>query len=171
VCLGNICRSPAAEAVMRRLVEEAGLGEAVVVDSAGTARYHVGEPPDPRTIAEARRRGLVARHRARQLRADEIGSWDLLLAMDHANERDLVRLAGGPIPPSRFGPRVRLLRSFDPAAASSGVLEVPDPYYEPEAAGGAAFAAVFDMADAACRALVADVVKVLRDESCEVQRA
>jgi low molecular weight protein-tyrosine phosphatase len=156
VCLGNICRSPAAEAVMRRLVEEAGLADAVVADSAGTARYHLGELPDRRTIEEARRRGLVADHRARQLRADELTSWDLLLAMDESNVRDLDRLAGQPIPSSRFGARVRLLRSFDPAASAAGDLEVPDPYYEDEAA----FVKVFDLVEAACAGLLTEIEDV-----------
>jgi protein-tyrosine phosphatase len=157
VCLGNICRSPAAEAVMRRLVEAAGLGDAVLVDSAGTARYHLGEVPDRRTIAEARRRGLVADHRARQLRADEITSWDLLLAMDERNVRDLDRLARRSIAPSRFGSRIRLLRSFDPVASAAGDLEVPDPYYE----DAGAFATVFDLVEAACSGLLAEVEGVL----------
>jgi protein-tyrosine phosphatase len=157
VCLGNICRSPAAEAVMRRLVEAAGLDGAVVVDSAGTARYHLGELPDRRTIAEARRRGLFADHRARQLQADEMTSWDVLLAMDESNVRDLDHLARRPIPPSRFGPRIRLLRSFDPIASAAGDLEVPDPYYGDEAA----FAMVFDLVEAACAGLLAEVEDVV----------
>jgi len=157
VCLGNICRSPAAEAVMRRLVHAAGLDGAVFVDSAGTARYHLGELPDGRTIAEARRRGLVANHRARQLQADEMTSWDLLLAMDESNVRDLDLLARRPIPPSRFGPRIRLLRSFDPVASAAGDLEVPDPYYEDDAA----FATVFDLVEGACAGLLAEVEDVL----------
>ena len=157
MCLGNICRSPAAEAVMCHLVADAGLDGSVVVDSAGTARYHLGEFPDRRTVAEARRRHLVADHRARQLRADEIEEWDLLLAMDQSNMRDLDRLARRPVPPSRLGPRIRLLRSFDPAASSAGDLEVPDPYYEDDTA----FATVFDLVEAACRELMVQVGDVL----------
>jgi protein-tyrosine phosphatase len=156
---------------MRELVDAADLGEVVVVDSAGTARYHVGDPPDPRTMAEARRRGLASRHRARQLRAEEIESWDLLLAMDHNNVRDLVRLAGRSIPPSRLGPRVRLLRSFDPVAARAGNLEVSDPYYEAESSGRAAFAAVFDMVEAACRAVLVEIEQLVRSDDPEVRSA
>ncbi len=156
---------------MRALVDAADLGEAVIIDSAGTARYHVGEPPDPRTMAEARRRGLVSHHRARQLRAEEIGSWDLLLAMDQNNVRDLIRLAGRSIPPSRLGPRVRLLRSFDPEATRAGDLEVPDPYYEEESSGRGAFAATFDMVEAASRALLVEIEPLVRSDGPGVRSA
>src|SRR5262245_27495851 len=94
VCLGNICRSPAAEAVMAQLVAEAGLSDTIEVASAGTARYHVGDSPDLRTVAEARRRGVPIAHHARQLTRDELRDWDLLLVMDGDNLRDVRRLAG-----------------------------------------------------------------------------
>ena len=112
VCLGNICRSPAAEAVLRRLVDEAGLTEVVEVDSAGTSRYHLGDRPDSRTVAEAARRGIPIEHRARQFTRDELSEWDLVIAMDAQNLRDLRALVSDD---DLLG-RVRLLREFDPPA-------------------------------------------------------
>jgi low molecular weight protein-tyrosine phosphatase len=149
VCLGNICRSPAAEAVMRRVVDDAGLSSLVEVDSAGTARYHIGARSDARARAEGARRGLVMDHRARQFEAGELSRWDLVVAMDRQNLRDLQRLART----EDEAARIRLVREFDPDA-SAGDLDVPDPYY----AGDEAFAAVFDVLEPACRGLLAHLV-------------
>jgi protein-tyrosine phosphatase len=148
VCLGNICRSPAAEAVLRQLLDEAGMTGLVEVDSAGTARYHVGDRPDPRTLAEASRRGIPIDHRARQLRRDELPEWDLVIAMDAQNLRDLQALVSRDGDPDRL----RLLRSFDPATAGSGVGadDVPDPYYGDDAG----FSEMYDLIEPACRGLV-----------------
>ncbi|MCZ7527160.1 MAG: low molecular weight phosphotyrosine protein phosphatase [Acidimicrobiia bacterium] len=142
VCLGNICRSPTAAGLMRHHVRLAGLEEAVEIESAGTGSWHVGGPPDRRALAEACRRGVELDHRARQFVATDFARFDLVLAMDHANVADLLALA----PDADAAAKVRLLRSFDPAA--DGDLAVPDPYYE----GG--FAHVFDLLDAACRGLL-----------------
>jgi protein-tyrosine phosphatase len=150
VCLGNICRSPAAEAVMAQLVDEAGLSEMIEVDSAGTARYHVGDRPDPRTVAAARRRGVPIAHRGRQLSRDELADWDLVLVMDRDNLRDVQLLAGGRADVGH----VRLLRSFDPDVADRAP-DVPDPYYGADAD----FAAMFDLIEPACRGLLADLVE------------
>lgn len=144
VCLGNICRSPTAAWVMRDLVDRAGLAHLVTVESAGTGGWHVGEPADARARAEARRRGLDTTHRARQFRAEDFDRFDLVLAMDAMNLRDLHRLARSPAERDR----VRLLRDHDPAAPPGA--EVPDPYYE----GPEGFAVVFDLVAAACRGLL-----------------
>jgi protein-tyrosine phosphatase len=147
VCLGNICRSPAAEAVLRQLLDEAGMAELVEVDSAGTARYHVGERPDPRTLAEAARRGIPIDHRARQLTRDELPEWDLVIAMDAHNLRDLRAMAA----PDGDPDRIRLLRSFDRSAGEPGVdADVPDPYYGEDVG----FSEMFDLIEPACRGLV-----------------
>jgi protein-tyrosine phosphatase len=119
VCLGNICRSPLAEAVFANLVAEEGLSW--VCDSAGTQDYHAGELADPRARACARRHGLVVGHRARGLAPSDFDHFDLLVAMDNANASDLRRRA--PNPAARR--KVRLMREWDP----SGPGEVPDPYY------------------------------------------
>jgi protein-tyrosine phosphatase len=153
---------------MRRLVDDAGLAEAVVVDSAGTAGYHVGEGSDRRTVAEAHRRGLAADHRARQLQASELSSWDLILVMDEANERDVRDLARADRPgPSVFGERTRLLRSFDALAVASGELEVSDPYYDDDAA----FAVVFDQVERACQGLLQEVRRVVDSVGREARSA
>jgi protein-tyrosine phosphatase len=144
VCMGNICRSPTAEGVMRRLLEEAGLTDRVEVESAGTGGWHVGEPPDERATLAARRRGVTLAGAARQVRAADFRDFDLLIAMDRANLRELLAAA----PDEEAAERVRLLREFDPA--SSGDLDVPDPYY----GGDRGFETVLDMVEAACRGLL-----------------
>ncbi len=149
VCLGNICRSPTAEGVMRALVREAGLQERVQVASAGTGSWHVGSPPDERASAAARARGLSLRGTARQVRGADFLQFDLLLAMDRSNRRELRRMAPG----EREREKVRLLREFDPASARAADLDVPDPYYG--AAGG--FEEVLDLVQAACEGLLAQL--------------
>jgi protein-tyrosine phosphatase len=144
VCMGNICRSPTAEGVMRRLLEEAGLTDRVEVESAGTGGWHVGEPPDERATLAARRRGVTLAGAARQVRAADFRDFDLLIAMDRTNLRELLAAA----PDEEAAERVRLLREFDPA--SSGDLDVPDPYF----GGDRGFETVLDMVEAACRGLL-----------------
>jgi protein-tyrosine phosphatase len=148
VCLGNICRSPTAEGVMRSLVEEAGLQGSVELDSAGTGAWHVGSPPDARAVAAADARGITLEGSARQVRADDFDDFDLVLAMDRQNLRELRQLADG----DRGRAKVRLLREFDPDSDGEA-LEVPDPYYG--AAGG--FDEVLDLVQAACAALLARI--------------
>jgi low molecular weight protein-tyrosine phosphatase len=146
VCLGNICRSPTAEGVMRELLVEAGI-EGVLVDSAGTAGWHAGDAPDRRSVAEARCRGIdLTGLRGRQVGAADFDRFDLLLAMDAENERALLRLA----PDAAARAKVTLLRSFDPTAVAAGDLDVPDPYY----GGPDGFALVYDAIESACRRLL-----------------
>jgi protein-tyrosine phosphatase len=145
VCLGNICRSPTAHGVMRHLVREAGLADQISVDSAGTGDWHLGEPPDVRTQATAKRRGVALDHRAQRFTAKDFARYDLILAMDRNNQRDLERMA----PTDADRAKVRLLRSFDPAAPKDA--EVPDPYY----GGAQGFEEVYDVVEAACRGLLA----------------
>jgi protein-tyrosine phosphatase len=144
VCMGNICRSPTAEGVMRRLLEDAGLGDRVEVESAGTGAWHVGEPPDERATLAARRRGVTLEGAARQIRPSDFRSFDLLIALDRANLRELLAIA----PDEEAAEKVRLLREFDPAAG--GDLDVPDPYF----GGDRGFETVLDMVEAACRGLI-----------------
>ncbi len=149
VCLGNICRSPTAEAVMANLVDEAGLADAFELDSAGTGAWHVGSPPDERATAAAAARGVAMRGSARQVNVEDFEAFDLLLAMDVANLRDLRALA----PHAQAAAKVRLLRDFDPAAGGAASLDVPDPYY-----GGAdGFDDVLDLVEAACAGLLAEL--------------
>jgi protein-tyrosine phosphatase len=157
VCLGNICRSPMAEALVRAELAAAGLSGRVSVDSAGTGDWHLGEPMDPGARAELERRGYDgSAHRARQIGPGWLDRFDLLVAMDASNVRALERMAAGR--PELTG-RIRLLRSFDPAAAPGA--EVPDPY----GGGPGEFAAVFDMIRAAARGLVAGLAPILAESS------
>ncbi|HEV3322363.1 MAG TPA: low molecular weight protein-tyrosine-phosphatase [Solirubrobacteraceae bacterium] len=144
VCLGNICRSPTAEGVMRALVREAGLQNRIELDSAGTGGWHVGESPDARATEAAGRRGIALEGAARKVRPRDFEEFDLILAMDASNLRDLQRMA----PDERARERVRLLREWDPTA--DGDLDVPDPYY----GGPGGFDKVLDLVQAACTALL-----------------
>jgi protein-tyrosine phosphatase len=149
VCMGNICRSPTAEGVMRRLLREEGLEDAVELESAGTGGWHAGEPPDARAAEAAARRGIALEGAARQVTADDFERFDLLVAMDRENLRELLAIA----PSDEGAEKVRLLREFDPASADAGDLDVPDPYY----GGERGFERVLDLVTAACRGLLADV--------------
>ena len=147
VCLGNICRSPAAEAALRAALHDAGLADRVEVDSAGTGDWHVGHPPDPRMVAAAAAGGLVMDGTARLIGAEDFRSADLILVMDHAN-LDAVRAQA---PDAEAAAKVRLFLSF--SDGSHGEV-VPDPYY----GGPDGFAHVVDVV----RAGAAGVVAALR---------
>jgi protein-tyrosine phosphatase len=153
VCLGNICRSPTAEVVLREELEKAGLEGKVVVDSAGTGDWHLGEPMHSGARAELSRRGLDgSRHQARQIQRSWLADYDLLLAMDGRNLANLRRMADGDR--DQAG-RIQLMRSFDPESADSA--EVPDPY------DGTSedFAEVFDLVEAAARGVARQLGAVL----------
>jgi protein-tyrosine phosphatase len=122
VCTGNICRSPTAEAVLRRMVEEAGVARRFVIDSAGTHGYHEGEPPDTRAQAAARSRGYdLSPIRARSLRKADFTRFDWLIAMDESHYEILVRGAT-----TAYRHKVRLMLEF---ARNAAGRNVPDPYY------------------------------------------
>lgn len=144
VCLGNICRSPTAEGIFRHLATARGVHDRFVIDSAGTSGFHAGDASDPRTLAAAARRGLSWTHRSRQVHATDWQRFDLLVAMDRKNHRDL--LAAAPSEAARA--KVVLLRSWDGAAA--GDLDVPDPYY----GGDRGFEDVLDLCERSCGALL-----------------
>lgn len=152
VCLGNICRSPTAEGVMRALVAEAGLQEQIEIDSAGTGSWHVGSAPDRRATDAARARGLVLEGAARQVSPSDLEHFDLLLAMDAENARELRALAED----ERQRAKVRLLREFDPTSDDDPPtrdLDVPDPYY----GGPGGFDEVLDLVLAACEGLLQEI--------------
>ncbi|MEU9732547.1 low molecular weight protein-tyrosine-phosphatase [Streptomyces sp. NPDC048002] len=123
VCTGNICRSPMAESVFRARVAEDGLDGLVEIDSAGTGGWHEGDPADPRTVSVLEEHGYDTGHSARQFEASWFARLDLVIALDEGHLRALRRLA----PTEQDAAKVRLLRSFDPAARDD--LDVPDPYY------------------------------------------
>ena len=157
VCLGNICRSPTAEGVMAALVEKAGLGGRIEVDSAGTGDWHRGELPDDRARAEARRRGIELTSRASTFRPGDAHAYDLVLAMDRSNLADLLDRT----PEPALRERIRLLRDFDPALTPDDRWggEVPDPW----AGGEQGFVVVYDLIEAACRGLLDHVRTELLD--------
>jgi protein-tyrosine phosphatase len=146
VCMGNICRSPTAEAVMRRLVREEGLEHEFEIDSAGTGGWHAGDPPDRRATEAARARGVTLEGAARQVRPRDFEHYDLLLAMDRENLRELRTFS----PDGDADGKARLLREFDPASAGAPDLDVPDPYY----GGPQGFETVLDQVEAACKGLL-----------------
>jgi protein-tyrosine phosphatase len=149
ICSGNICRSPTAEGVMRSLLAEAGLEDRVEVDSAGVGGWHAGDRADPRSREAAARRGVELTSIARQVTAADLDEFDLVLAADRRNQRDLLRLAGAD---PRRRERIRLLREFEPAAEPDD-LEVPDPYF----GGPDGFDHVFDLVETACRGLLREL--------------
>lgn len=158
VCLGNICRSPMAETVLRAELERAGLSRAVTVDSAGTGDWHVGERMHGPARAELSRRGYDgSAHRARQIGPSWLDGYDLLLAMDLSNAADLRRMAHDQDP--EVASRIRLLRSFDPALAQDDPYraQVPDPY------GGYPddYARAFDLIQAAAAGLTRRLTEFL----------
>lgn len=144
VCLGNICRSPTAAAVMRQLIHEAGLADRITVESAGTADWHEGKGADPRTLEAATRSGIPMDHVARQFRPADFERFDLIVAMDGDNVEGLRAIA----PDGATADRIRLLRSFDPEAPHGA--HVPDPYY----GGPEGFEDVIAMCRRACEGLL-----------------
>ncbi len=143
VCMGNICRSPTAEGVFRKVVSDAGLDAHIHVDSAGTHAYHVNEPPDRRARAAAERRGFVLNNiRARRVIVEDFEHFDYILAMDEDNLLELQESA-----PEHHQSKISLFLEF---AASTRELEVPDPYY----GGAVGFERVLDLVEEASRGLL-----------------
>jgi protein-tyrosine phosphatase len=155
VCTGNICRSPMAEAVLRRMVSEAGLASQVEVWSAGTGSWHVGDDADPRALTTLRARGYPLTHAAQQWQPADFDRADLVLALDRGHYRDLRR--GAPSEEDRA--KIKMLRSYDPSpAAASGDLDVPDPYYGPVSG----FTDVLDLVEASCAGVLAEIRDAVR---------
>lgn len=148
VCMGNICRSPSAEAVFRELVKGRGLESSFVIDSAGTHGYHIGNPPDRRSIAAAARRGVEMRDlRARRFEAVDFERFDYLLAMDNDNRARMLALADGESQQQKLS----LMLDY----ADTELTEVPDPYYG-ELDG---FEQVLDLLEEACTGLLQAIVE------------
>jgi protein-tyrosine phosphatase len=136
VCLGNICRSPLAEAVFKHKIKQKGLESQVFADSCGTSNYHIGSPPDPRTIANAVKNGVAINHCGRQLSVTDLENFDYILAMDKSNLKNIQRLDER----EKFTSKIMLMREFDPLTKGG---EVPDPYY----GGEQSFQEVFEILD------------------------
>jgi len=146
VCLGNICRSPSAEGIFRACVEREGLSDHIVIDSAGTGNWHVGNPPDSRAQAAAKRRGIdISGLRARVAKAEDFHHFDYVLAMDDENHADLSRIC----PPGRED-RLALFLDFAPVL---GQRHVPDPYY----GGAQGFEHMLDLIESGSGELLAHI--------------
>lgn len=122
VCLGNICRSPLAEAIFKNKISKKELDHLVEAASCGTANYHVGDLPDHRTIANARKNGITIDHLGQQLSFQHVCDYDFILAMDQSNHQNILRLEGTDV----HAKKILLMRSFDPEREDDAV---PDPYY------------------------------------------
>ena len=145
VCLGNICRSPTAEGVLRHKLQQAGLERQVEVASAGTGGWHAGEPPDKRTQRAAQLRGYdLSQQRAQQVRVQDFERYDLILAMDNSNFRDLKAMQ----PANSKAELDVFLRRYEGVKS-----EVPDPYYD----GEQGFVEVLDLIEAACDGLMTEL--------------
>lgn len=150
ICLGNICRSPMAEAVFRDKVQSAGLTSKISVDSAGTGDWHVGDPPHRGTRSILREKGILAEGLvARQIEAVDLANFDYLVVMDESNQLAVEALAKGN---GRHGEILRLL-DFADSDVTGGARDVPDPYFT----GG--FDTVYAMVDSGCQGLLAYVVE------------
>ncbi len=141
VCLGNICRSPLAEAVFRQMVDDRGLTGQFEIDSAGTGSWHTGEPADRRARATADRHGCPTTHRARQVTARDFDHFDYVIAMDASNVENLKEWPGA------RPEKISLMLDWDPTAT---LIEVPDPYY----GENDGFESVYDMLVPACEGLL-----------------
>ncbi len=148
VCLGNICRSPAAENIMRLLVDRAGLSDQIICDSAGTSNYHVGSPPDERMVEAAKQRGMEFVGTARQIELKDLQEFDLIVAMDRQNYRRILQLD----PYAEYHHKVRMMCDFCQTHLDT---EVPDPYYN----GEEGFYYVLDLLSDACEGLLQFVQK------------
>lgn len=145
VCLGNICRSPTAHGVFQALVDQQGLSDVIAVDSAGTAAYHVGNPPDHRSTAVAAKRGYdLSPLRARQARKSDFNEYDYILAMDESNLQNLSE-----IKPESYTGHLGLFLQFTDMSED----EVPDPYY----GGGDGFEYVLDLVESASHGLLEQI--------------
>lgn len=149
VCLGNICRSPAAEGVMRRLTETQGLSERLEIDSAGTYGGHRGELPDPRMRSAAAKRGMGLTHRSRKIEEEDFAEFDRIVVMDDMNYEDVHRLA----PSREAAERIDRMREFFRKHPDRS--HVPDPYYE----GHEGFELVLDLLEDGCEGLLETLKK------------
>jgi protein-tyrosine phosphatase len=150
VCLGNICRSPLAEAVFNHHVRKKGLEKLFFADSCGTANYHVGDSPDARTIKNALKNGVTIDHRGRQLCPEDFVKYDLILAMDASNHTNILKHPGA----GAHKHKIKMMRTYDVA----GPGDVPDPYYGTEKD----FQEVFDILDRSMQALVLELESSVR---------
>jgi len=147
VCLGNICRSPLAEAIFKSKIHNRGWSHILEADSCGTSDYHIGQGPDERTRMNALRNGISINHRGRQLSSEDLVMFDFILAMDRSNHKNIFTLETA----IQYGHKVKLMRSFDPEPGD----EVPDPYY----GGEQGFQEVFEILDRSTEGFIEFLMK------------
>lgn len=153
ICLGNICRSPAAEGIMRQMLEERALSNDIIVDSAGIGSWHVGEMPDPRMHKHAARRGYdLSPLRARQFRADDFQKFDYIIVMDDENYHDVMERGGV------YADARKVLRMKDYFIRYKGQQSVPDPYY----GGAEGFERALNLIEDGCEGLLKDLVNKIK---------
>lgn len=153
ICLGNICRSPAAEGIMRQMVEERALSNDIIVDSAGIGSWHVGEMPDPRMRKHAARRGYdLSPLRARQFRSDDFWKFDYIVVMDEENYHDVMERGGV------YADARKVLRMKDYFIRYKGQQSVPDPYY----GGAEGFERALNLIEDGCEGLLKDLVNKIK---------
>jgi protein-tyrosine phosphatase len=147
VCLGNICRSPLAEAIFKHKIRAKGLDQFIEADSCGTSNYHIGDSPDPRTMSNAVRNGISIEHCGRQLAHRDLSDFDFILAMDRSNYQNILRFAAG----KDIQHKLVMMRDFDPTEQG----EVPDPYH----GGEEGFQTVYDILDRSIEAFITHLEK------------
>ncbi|MCU0397311.1 MAG: low molecular weight phosphotyrosine protein phosphatase [Cyclobacteriaceae bacterium] len=148
VCLGNICRSPLAEALFKHKVESKGLHMHIEADSCGTSDYHIGQEPDDRTMINALKNGISISHRGRQLTTHDLEHFDFILAMDRSNYQNILRLPNA----ARHEHKIALMRMYDPQRTHD---DVPDPYY----GGERGFQEVFEILNRSTESLLVHLEK------------
>lgn len=148
VCLGNICRSPMAEGVFKKKLEESGLNGKIKADSCGTSDYHIGQQPDDRALENARNHGIYLDHKARQLSKNDLIEFDLILTMDQSNLKNTLILDFE----DKYADKVKLMREFDPEDQGA---EVPDPYF----GGEDGFEEVFRILDRSTDRLIEELLE------------
>lgn len=151
VCLGNICRSPTAEGIFQHLVNERGLQSYFYIDSAGTSAYHIGEPANSKSRQTAKERGIELKSRARRFENEDLGEFDMIVAMDHENLENIKALDKS----GTFEEKIVMLREYDPSPDDG---EVPDPYY----GGMDGFQNVFDIVKRSCENLLDELQEKIK---------
>ncbi len=146
VCLGNICRSPLAEGILKSKLESSRQSQSIFVDSCGTGNYHIGEQPDPRSVANARENGITLDHKARQFTHEDFEQFDHILVMDSSNLKDVKKLD----PKEEYTHKLHLMREYDPIGTGE---DVPDPYF----GGELGFQQVFEILDRSIEGFLQEV--------------
>lgn len=154
VCLGNICRSPLAEAIFKDKIKKKKLDHLFTVDSCGTANYHIGDSPDSRTIANAKKNGVAIDHCGRQFSAKDLNDFDFILAMDKSNYQNILRL----LKDQSHAEKVKMMREFDPIDKGA---DVPDPYY----GGEKHFQEVFEILNRSTENFLSHIEKTILQHS------